>query len=369
MSKDTPDILNQLGWGSFFEGEFRQLESDDWLPARVINQQKSLYTVQGEMGEMKATVAGRLRYHASGIDSYPVVGDWVAVAVQPREKKGIIQAIMPRKSSFSRKIAGGRQRRSGGVTQEQVAAANVDTVFLVSGLDGGRNFNLRNIERYLTIAWNSGASPVIVLNKSDICEDVESWVKETEAIALGVPVHAVSAVSKSGLDELLSYVTEGSTVALLGHSGVGKSAIINALLNEERQQVGAVRAGDRRGRHTTTHRELILLPGGGAVIDTPGMREIQLWGEEEVLDNAFDDIEKLADNCRFSDCSHGSEPGCAVQEALQSGDIDEARFLSYERLKRELKYLAARRDDRVRLEEKEKWKKIAQWAKRYKKNN
>ena len=176
-------------------------------------------------------------------------------------------------------------------------------------------------------------------------------------------------MSKSGLDELLSYVTEGSTVALLGHSGVGKSAIINALLNEERQQVGAVRAGDRRGRHTTTHRELILLPGGGAVIDTPGMREIQLWGEEEVLDNAFDDIEKLADNCRFSDCSHGSEPGCAVQEALQSGDIDEARFLSYERLKRELKYLAARRDDRVRLEEKEKWKKIAQWAKRYKKNN
>ena len=368
MSKEFPEILHQLGWDSFFEEGFRQLESEDWLPARVISQQKSSYTVQGEQGELKATVAGRLRYQNDVADSYPVVGDWVAVAVQPQERRGVIQAILPRKSSFSRKIAGSRQRRSGGLTQEQVVAANVDTVFLVSGLDGGRNYNLRNIERYITIAWNSGARPVIVLNKADICDDVESCVKETELIASGVPVHAVSAVSKSGLGLLHAYITEASTVALLGQSGVGKSAIINALLGEERQPVGTVRAGDRRGRHTTTQRELILLPGGGAVIDSPGMREIQLWGEESALDNAFDDIERIADSCRFSDCGHTNEPGCAVREALRDGIIDDARFQSYRRLKRELKYLAARRDDRVRQEEKERWKKISQWARRFKKN-
>jgi len=361
MNKESPGILKQLGWNSFFEEEFQRLESAEWQPARVISQQKNSYTIQGEHGELNATVSGRLRYQFDNVDSYPVVGDWLAVAVRPGERKGIIQAIIPRKSSFSRKTAGE-------LTQQQVVAANVDTVFLVSGLDGGRNFNLRNIERYLTVAWNSGAQPVIVLNKADVCEDVPSRIDEAELVASGVPVHAVSAVSGWGLDALYAYITSGDTVALLGHSGVGKSAIINALLGEERQQVGTVRSRDRRGRHTTTSRELILLPGGGAVIDTPGMREIQLWGEESVLDDAFNDIERIAENCRFVDCQHDSEPGCAVREAIQRGDIDNARFQSYLRLKRELKYLEARRNDRVRIEEKERWKKISQWARRFKKN-
>jgi len=359
--KWSSDILVRLGWNSFFEEEFLRLESEEWQPARVISQHKNSWAVLGEHGELRVTVSGRLRYQIDGVDSYPVVGDWLVVAVQPDEKEGVIRAILPRKSSFSRKTAGE-------LTQEQVVAANVDTVFLVSGLDGGRNFNLRNIERYLTVAWNSGAQPVIVLNKADVCDDVPSHINEAELVASGVPVHAVSAVSRWGLEALNTYITGGNTVALLGHSGVGKSAIINALLGEERQQVGTVRAGDQRGRHTTTRRELILLPSGGAVIDTPGMREIQLWGEESVLGDAFDDIERLAENCRFVDCQHDSEPGCAVRTAIQRGDIDAARFQSYLRLKRELRYLEVRRNDRTRIEEKERWKKISQWARRFKKN-
>jgi ribosome biogenesis GTPase len=360
MPEEISKVLQQLGWNAFFEEAFREVTSADWQPARVINRQKSLYTVHGEKGEMKAAVSGRLRYQAGGSDTYPVVGDWVAVLLEG--DRAVIQTVLPRKSSFSRKV-------TGGPTQEQVVASNVDTVFLVSGLDGGRSFNLRSIERYFTLAISSGARPVIVLNKADICDDVASRVAGAEQVGLGVPVHAVSAIGAPGVNALKDYISEGSTLALLGQSGVGKSAIINALLGEDRLPVGTVRTGDRRGRHTTTHRELILLPGGGAVIDTPGMREIQLWGEENALDNAFEDIEKLAEDCRFKDCRHDLEPGCAVREALENGALDEARFQSYLRLKRELKYLAARRDDRLRLEEKEKWKKISQWAKRFKKND
>ena len=368
MNKHSSDVLTELGWDYFFADAFDGLGLEECLPARVISQHKNSWVVLGEHGELRVTVSGRLRYQIDGVDSYPVVGDWLAVSIQPGENKGVIQAILPRKSSFSRQIAGGKQRISGGLTQEQVVAANVDTVFLVSGLDGGRNFNLRNIERYLTVAWNSGAQPVIVLNKADICEDIPSRVNEAELVASGVPIHAVSAVTGWGLDALDTYISSGDTVALLGRSGVGKSAIINALLGEERLQVGTVRDSDRRGRHTTTRRELILLPAGGAVIDTPGMRELQLWGDEGALDDAFEDIEGLAGNCRFTECHHGREPGCAVRAAIQRGDIDAARFQSYLRLKRELRYLEARRNDRTRIEEKERWKKISQWAKRFRKN-
>jgi ribosome biogenesis GTPase len=291
------------------------------------------------------------------------------VAVQPQagENKGVIQAILPRKSSFSRQVAGGRQRLGGGKTREQVVAANVDIVFLVSGLDGGRNANLRRTERYLVLAWNSGAQPVIILNKTDLCPDVEAHVSDMETIAPGVAVHAVSAREKTGLDALKTYLTTGKTTALLGPSGVGKSAIINALLGSERQETGEVREKDRRGRHITTRRELILLPDGGAVIDTPGMREIQVWGGEDSLEDAFEDIEYLARQCRFKDCRHSSEPGCAVRAAIRQGELDAARFKSYRKLQLEFRYLAARQEGRVRLEEKNRWKKLSQWAKQIKK--
>ena len=355
--------LEEFGWDAFFDDEFRKAGIPDTVPARVISQHKDLCMVQCEHGELAATISGRLRYRADTGLAYPVVGDWVAISPQLNERKAVIRAVLPRKSSFSRQASGGRQRLSGGPAQEQVVAANIDTVFLVSGLDGGRSLNLRRVERYLTLAWNSGASPVIVLNKADLCPDIESVIKDAEGIASGVPVHAASATEKLGLDELRKYITGGSTAALLGQSGVGKSAIINALLGEERLQVGAVRESDRQGRHTTTGRELILLPDGGAVIDTPGMREIQVRGDEEGLKDTFDDIEQLAGQCRFSDCRHDNEPGCAVRAAIEGGTLDPARFQSYRRLQRELRHQAAREQYSANQEEKLRWKKIAKWAK------
>ncbi|MFH1640256.1 MAG: ribosome small subunit-dependent GTPase A [Chloroflexota bacterium] len=289
-------------------------------------------------------------------NQYPVVGDWVIAKALIDEQKGTIHAILPRKSRFSRKVAGER-------TKEQVVSANVDTVFIVSGLDGGRNFNLRRIERYLTLAWSSGATPVIILNKVDLCPDVDVCIRKAEAIATGISIHPVSAKERIGLDALKNYLTKGKTVAFLGSSGVGKSALINALLGVEKQDTGEVREDDRMGRHTTTKRELILLPGGGIVIDTPGMREIQMWAGEDGLQGTFYDIEVLAKRCRFSDCSHNVESGCAVREAIDHGDLDPARLESYRKLQNELIYLASREDHSTRLHEKAKWKKISQWSK------
>ena len=243
----------------------------------------------------------------------------------------------------------------------------MDTVFIVSGLDGGRNFNLRRIERYLTLAWNSGASPVIVLNKMDLCQDVDSYVRIVEPIAQGIPIHLVSAKERIALDALKRFLTEGKTAAFLGPSGVGKSALINALLGVERQEIREVRESDRRGRHTTTTRELIVLPGGGAVIDTPGMREIQMWGDEDDLQNTFYDIGTLAKKCRFNDCQHHTELGCAVKAAIQRGELDAARLESYRKLQGELRHLASRQEHSTRLEEREKWKKISQWSKEIRK--
>ncbi len=352
--------LEELGWDAYFSDEFSKIETGDLIPARVISQHRSLCIVWSESGELMATIAGRLRYRTDGDTLYPVTGDWVAVSPQPGEQKGVIMAVLPRKSSFSRQAPGGR-------TQPQVVASNIDIVFLISGLDGGRNMNLRRMERYLTLAWNSGARPVIVLNKSDLCPDIEPCIRDAEEVAPGVPVHAVSALEKLGLDELRSYINKGQTAALLGSSGVGKSAIINALLGTARLQVGAVRESDREGRHTTTQRELLLLSGGGAVIDTPGMREIQLRGDEEGLKDTFEDVEQYVRNCRFSDCRHDKEPGCAVREAIENGTLDPSRFRSYQKLQRELRHQAAREQYSASLEEKLRWKKIAQFARQIKK--
>lgn len=359
--------LEELGWDGAFEEEFRKADIPDAVPARVTAQHRDLYIVRGGRGESRATVAGSLYYRVGNDAVYPVVGDWVAFSPQPDEGSGVIRAVLTRRSSFSRQSPGGRQRLGGGLTRQQVVSANIDTVFLVSGLDGGRSLNPRRMERYLTLAWNSGAQPVVVLNKADLCPDIKAAVGEAEEISPGVPVHAVSATEKTGLEALRGYLTRGTTGALLGQSGVGKSAIINALLGAERLRVGEIRSSDHEGRHTTTHRELVLLPGGGAVIDTPGMREIQLRGDEEGLRDAFNDIEQLARGCRFSDCSHGQEPGCAVREAVESGALDKARFSSYKRLQRELRHQAAREDYSAGQEEKLRWKNISKLAKRIKK--
>lgn len=356
MSEDPLLYLVELGWDSFFQKHFQMLKIPGSVPARVVSESRSSYQVYSRYGELTAKISGKMRYQTGTGNQYPTVGDWVVIRPQVNERKGVIHAILPRKSKFSRKVAGER-------TEEQVVAANVDSVFVVSGLDGGRNFNLRRIERYLTLAWNSGASPVIVLNKVDLCPDVNVYIENVKAIAKGISIHPVSAKEWIGLDALKRYLTKGETAAFLGSSGVGKSALINALLGIERQEIGEVREDDRTGRHTTTRRELILLPGGGSVIDTPGMREIQMWADEDDLQVAFYDIETLAKRCRFNDCGHNMETGCAVRAAIERGVLDPARLESYRKLQNELSYLASREEHSTRLREKAKWKKISQWSK------
>jgi ribosome biogenesis GTPase / thiamine phosphate phosphatase len=271
----------------------------------------------------------------------------------------MIGAVLPRKSVFSRKAAGV-------ATEEQPVAANIDVIFIITGLD--LNFNARRIERYLSLAWESGAAPVVLLNKSDLCADAEGKKQEVEAIASGVDVCLLSAFNKAEVDKLYRYITPGKTIAFLGSSGVGKSTIINSLLGGDLLKTGEVSELGSRGRHTTTFRELIILPNGGMVIDTPGMRELQVWGEREGLDHAFEDIAELSKGCRFKDCSHEAEPGCAVREAIDGGALDQKRFANFVKLKKEFAYLSDRQTMKASAIEKSRWKGISKQAKKIKKN-
>jgi len=350
--------LKDLGWSPIFEDHFREFSKQGLSPARVANEQKLLYVVYCEQGELRAEVSGKFRYHTLLKSGFPKVGDWIAATVSPEEGEATIHALLPRRNSFSRKVAGE-------LTEEQVVAANIDTAFIVTGLDG--DFSLRRIERYLALTWDMGVNPVVVLNKTDLCSQVEKRIEEVESIALGVPIFPVSAKEGEGLETLWRYLGRGKTASLLGSSGVGKSSIINSLLGRKRQAVSSVRRIQNRGKHTTSNRELILLPNGGMIIDNPGMREIQVWGEGEGLQITFQDIDELTLRCRFRDCKHQSEPGCAVQDALRKGTLGSKRFQSYLKLKRELHYLATRKDQKARRTEEEKWKKLSQWSKQMKK--
>ncbi len=348
MCKDNHvATLTQLGWTGHFEEHFAPFAGDGMAPGRIIREDRNLYQLAGEDGQLMAEVSGRLRNNALSRADFPAVGDWVVMHRLPQEDKAIIHALLPRRSCFSRKaVLSGGMPDTGGKGEEQVLAANVDTVFLVSGLDA--DFNIRRIERYVTVAYNSSAVPVIILNKADLCEDIDDRLAEVESVAMGVDVHALSAATGNGLESLRKYLPVGKTVAFLGSSGVGKSTIINGLLDEERLKTNAVREYDNRGRHTTTHRELVVLPDGGVVIDTPGMREIQLWSDDDGLKRAFDDIESLAQNCRFHDCSHSTEPGCSVRAALENGELDQSRFGNYLKLQKEIAHLARRQDIKTR---------------------
>ena len=348
--------LEALGWNGHFQQHFIPFQDQNLVPARIAREHKNIYVIYAECGKLTAEVSGRFRHEAQDYSDFSSVGDWVAVKVRLEEERATIHGLLPRKSAFSRMAV------LGGKTEEQVLAANVDTVFLVSGLDG--DFNLRRIERYVAIAWDSGATPVIVLNKSDLCDDVDSILEEVESTVLGVAAFPVSAEKKEGLDCLWEYLTPGKTVALLGSSGVGKSTLINSMLGFEQMRTGAVRASDNKGVHTTTYREMILAPNGGIIIDTPGMREIQLWSDEEGLSNTFGDIETLIGLCRFSDCRHNSEPDCAIQAAISDGDLDIKRYQSYVRLQRGLKHLAHRQNQKTKRREEKAWhKKISQFQK------
>jgi ribosome biogenesis GTPase len=348
--------LEELGWNSFFSERFKSLGTPGTMPARVVSERRNSYQVCSQCGELSAEISGKMRYEATTGAQYPAIGDWVVIRPQPGESTAVIQSILPRKSKISRKEAWT-------ITNEQVIAANVDVVFIMSGLDGGRNLSVGRIERYLNLTWSGGALPVIILNKVDLCPDANACVEDVESVALGVPIHLVSATERIGLDALRRHLARGETAVFLGSSGVGKSTLINALLGVERQEVATVRQGDYKGRHTTSRRDLVLLPDGGAVIDTPGMREIQMWTDENGPQRAFMDIETLAEECRFRDCQHRTEPGCAVKAAIRAGDLDVGRLQDFWKLQKELAHLARRQDHRARLEEKAKWKRISQWSK------
>ncbi|MCL1468990.1 ribosome small subunit-dependent GTPase A [Argonema galeatum] len=341
--------LELLGWNSFFAKNFDSYSRQGYTVGRVVQEQKNTYILYTEFGEISAEVTGKMRHRAGGRTDFPAVGDWVVISIINDEERAAIHEILPRKSKFSRKIAGAK-------TDEQIIATNIDRVFLVSGLDG--DFNIRRIERYLILVWESGANPVIILNKADLCDNVEEIGLEVEAIACGVPIIVLSAIANQGIEALIPYLGIGQTVALVGSSGVGKSTIVNQLAEENIQAVQSVRQTDSRGRHTTTHRELIILPSGGLLIDTPGMREIQIWNGNDGFQETFTDINTLANQCCFRNCQHEKEPGCAVQKALLDGTLDERRFQNYQKLQNELKYMARKQDQKAYLSEKEKWKKI-----------
>lgn len=336
----------RLGWSPELEEAFAPHAEQGLVPARVTIQSRGLYLVTGDDGEREAEISGRLRHQAAGGD-LPAVGDWVALRLPPGNGRATIAAVLPRRTKLSRKVA---ERE----LEEQVVAANVDVVFLVTSLN--RELKLRRLERYLATAWESGASPVIVLTKSDLADDVAERTAEVESIAFGVPVHVVSAVTGEGVEALPAYFAGNRTAVFLGSSGVGKSTLINVLAGEEIQVTAAIREADDRGRHTTTRRELIQLPGGGIVIDTPGMRELQLWESEDGMDTAFADIAVLTTQCRFNDCAHRTEPGCAIRAALADGSLDPERWSSYQKLQRELARLARRRSGREHAELKRRWK-------------
>jgi ribosome biogenesis GTPase len=336
--------LEKLGWNDYFQGRFSQYEEKGLFPARVISQQKNNYVIMGENGTLDSKLSGRFRYNAVMRKDYPVVGDWVTAQMVEGNGQAIIYALLPRKNGFARKlpISGGRKIRNGqivgGLIEEQIVAANIDTAFIVSGLDS--NFNLQRIERYITLSYNSGANPVILLNKADLCTYISSYQKQVQDIAIGIPVYPISVLKGIGMSVFDEFMKPGKTVVFLGSSGVGKSTITNCLLGEEKQRVNVVSSANGKGRHTTTSKELFIHDSGCMIIDTPGLRELQLWGDESALEKSFSDVAAIVGQCKYHDCRHQKEPGCAIRQAIEDNIITQERFESYIKQYEELNKLS-----------------------------
>ncbi|HAM81568.1 ribosome small subunit-dependent GTPase A [Ornithinibacillus bavariensis] len=341
--------LEKLGW----KKEYDVLEDN---VARVISVQKNSYRISDGDLEYLAHLSGKFLNESNSPLDFPSVGDWVEVQKIPEENKAVIKRVLPRRSQFVRQAAGNR-------TEAQIVAANIDIVFIVNSLN--HDLNLRRIERYMILAYESGATPIILLTKRDqsTIDEIEDAIASVSEVAIGVPIIPISSLNGEGIEELLGYLSDGKTAALLGSSGVGKSTLINSLLGQEVQETKDIREDDSKGRHTTTHREMFMMPNGSMLIDTPGMREIQLWDGGTAIETTFQDIELLEKDCRFSDCRHTTEPGCRVQEALSTGELSEERFQSYLKLQKELAYEERKQNLKAKMEEKNKWKKISKQQK------
>jgi ribosome biogenesis GTPase len=367
IDSPTPaEGLTALGWDTAWASAFGPFDAAGWRPARVTASHRDRWTVALPSGDRDAVISGRLRHDAAGPGDLPAVGDWVAASGAGTEADDsdawttVIQAVVPRRSAFRR--SAGEERLAGNLSSEQVLAANVDVAFVVAGLDG--DFNLRRLERYLTVAWSGGATPVVLLNKADVADDLAGLRVAAESVAPGVEIRVVSALTGDGIDDLgRDHLAPGRTAVLLGSSGVGKSTIVNALAGTDRQRTGAVREDDSRGRHTTTHRELVRLPGGALLIDTPGIRALGVAGASDGVGSAFADIDTLAVSCRFGDCSHEREPGCEVRSALEDGRLAPARLAAFRKLEREAAHVARSNDALLRIAERKRWKSIHQSVK------
>jgi ribosome biogenesis GTPase / thiamine phosphate phosphatase len=331
---DPTDGLGEYGWDERLRAEFQPYAEQGWIPGRVLTAQRGMVRVRTATGDVEPTIQRGFHRAAAGHGDYPAVGDWLALEPYPDGSGASLRAILPRRTAFIRKDAGE-------LVDEQVVAANIDVVLLVASMNA--DFNVRRLERYLALAFTSGAEPVVVLNKLDACPEPGAYIAEVRGVAPTVAIHPVSALTGEGLDGLATYLAPGRTVALLGSSGVGKSTIVNALLGWDRQRTAAIREGDARGRHTTTARELIPMPGGAILLDTPGMRAIKLWDADEGLEQAFADITALAETCRFRDCLHADEPGCAVRAAIADGTLPADRLAAQRKLDRELRSLERRK--------------------------
>ncbi|MFO7635929.1 MAG: ribosome small subunit-dependent GTPase A [Clostridia bacterium] len=350
--------LKDYGYTMEFEKAFEEMRSPGLEPARVVALHRSGYRILWAQGESDAQVLGKFRFQASGPGDFPAVGDFVACEIGDRGSTGMIHGLLPRKSRFSRKMAGN-------TSGEQVLACNFDYVYIMASMN--HDLNMNRLERYLTAAWESNGTPVVVLTKSDLCEEPEEIMAMVEARTFGVPVHAVSGVTGAGLEALDAYEKKGKTIVFLGSSGVGKSTLLNHRYGKEVMETNAIREDDSRGRHTTTRRELFLLPSGAMVIDTPGMRELSLWDGQEGLQETFRDILELACRCRFQDCTHSREPGCAVLEAVRLGTIQENHLESHRKLQKEIAYNLGRKQTQEKLAQKEKGKQLSKLIRHHKK--
>jgi len=350
--------LEKWGFSSYFKDKTDILVEKGLSIGRIVKESRHLYEIETEQGRVSGKVSGHFLYTALNKVDYPTIGDWVAVKID--HDKAVIEKVIDRRSYFSRKKAGND-------IEEQVIVANIDYIFLVFALEGGRNYSEGAVERFLTRAWDSGASPIIVLNKSDLCKNSDEFIYKTQLIAAGTPILLTSVLDGSGISELREYLKPGKTIGFTGFSGVGKSALINALCGSDIMTTGNIRESDKKGKHTTTHKELILLDDGSILIDSPGLKELQLWGDESSLDSTFDDITNLTKLCKFSNCSHNGEPGCMIKLSLDSGELDLDRYNRYLKMKKELQFLERKTSIKARLDEKKKWKDISKFARTLKK--